>query len=71
MCIFTNRCSIKSIKIMRKILIILLMFGIFSKVSAVNNKTAYDYKFKSLDGDLIKLSEYKGKIIVVVNVASR
>ena len=56
---------------MRKILIILLMFGIFSKVSAVNNKTAYDYKFKSLDGDLIKLSEYKGKIIVVVNVASR
>ena len=47
------------------------MFSFFSKVIAENNGTAYDYEFNSIDGDLIKLSEYKGKVIVVVNVASR
>ena len=71
MYIFTNRCSIKSIKIMKKIFIILFMFSFFSKVIAGNNGTAYDYEFNSIDGDLIKLSQYKEKLIVVVNVASR
>ena len=47
------------------------MFSFFSKVIAWNNGTAYDYEFNSIDGDLIKLSQYKGKVIVVVNVASR
>ena len=56
---------------MKKIFIILFMFSFFSKVIAENNGTAYDYEFNSIDGDLIKLSEYKGKVIVVVNVASR
>ena len=56
---------------MKKIFIILFMFSFFSIVIAENNGTAYDYEFKSIDGDLIKLSQYKGKVIVVVNVASR
>ena len=56
---------------MKKIFIILFMFSFFSKVIAESNGTAYDYKFNSIDGDLIKLSQYKGKVIVVVNVASR
>ena len=56
---------------MKKIFIILFMFSFFSKVIAGNNGTAYDYEFNSIDGDLIKLSQYKGKVIVVVNVASR
>ena len=56
---------------MRKIFIILFMFSFFSKVTANNNSTAYDYEFNSINGDLIKLSEYEGKVIVVVNVASR
>ena len=56
---------------MRKIFIILFMFSFFSKVAANNNGTAYDYEFNSINGDLIKLSEYEGKVIVVVNVASR
>ena len=71
MCIFTNGCSIKSFKIMRKILIILFMFSFFSKVTAGSNGTAYDYEFSSIDGNLIKLSHFKGKVVVVVNVASR
>ena len=56
---------------MKKILIILLMFSFFSKLSAVNNGTAYNYEFNGINGDLIKLSQFKGKVIVVVNVASR
>ena len=56
---------------MKRILIILFMFSFFSKVIAGNNGTAYDYKFNSIDGEVIKLSHYKGKVIVVVNVASR
>ena len=47
------------------------MFSFFTKVIAENNSTAYDYEFNSIDGDLIKLSQFKGKVIVVVNVASR
>ena len=56
---------------MKKIFIILIMFSFFSKVLAGNNGTAYDYEVNSIDGNLIKLSQYKGKVIVVVNVASR
>ena len=47
------------------------MFSFFSKVTAETNGTAYDFEFNSIDGDLIKLSKYKDKVIVVVNVASR
>ena len=56
---------------MKKLLIILFMFSFFSKVAAGKNSNAYDFEFNSLDGDPIKLSQYEGKIIVVVNVASR
>ena len=47
------------------------MFSFFSKVNAADNVTAYDFEFNGIDGNLIKLSEYKEKIIIVVNVASR
>ena len=47
------------------------MFSFFSTISANNNETAYNYQFNGIDGELIDLKQYKGKIIVVVNVASR
>ena len=56
---------------MKKLLIFLIMFSFFSKVAYGSSTNAYDYEFKSIDGDKIKLSDYKGKVIVVVNVASR
>ena len=34
-------------------------------------KLAYDFNFNDLDGTQLNLSEYKGKVIVVVNVASQ
>ena len=57
---------------MKKILILItIMFGLFSHVSANYTQLAYDFQFQGIDGNIIKLSDYKDKVIVVVNVASR
>ena len=48
-----------------------MVFGFFTKISAENAGSAYDYSFKGIDGNPIKLSDYQNKVIVVVNVASR
>ena len=42
-----------------------------NKISANYEKLAYDFNFNDLDGSTLKLSEYKNKVIVVVNVASQ
>jgi len=48
------------------------MISIFSQsVNADYKKLAYDFKFKDLDGGNLNLSDYKGKVIVVINVASQ
>lgn len=56
---------------MKKLLIIIFMFSIFNKIAAESPNIAYDYEFDGIDGGKIKLSDYKDKVIVVVNVASR
>ena len=56
---------------MKKFIIVLFMLSIFSKISASENESAYNYEFVGIDGNIIKLSDYKDKVIVVVNVASR
>ena len=45
------------------------LFG--NKLSANYEKLAYDFEFKDLDSSSLNLSDYKGKVIVVVNVASQ
>ena len=47
------------------------MFSIFSKTHAQYDLLATDFKFNGINGDEINFKEYAGKIIVVVNVASR
>jgi glutathione peroxidase len=47
------------------------MFNFFNKASANYTKLAHNFEFKSIDGQSIKISDYKEKVIVVVNVASR
>ena len=55
-----------------KVIILLIMISFFgSKVVANYEKLAYDFQFRDLDGSPLNLSEYKGKIIIVVNVASQ
>tara|TARA_B110001452_G_scaffold55514_1_gene42883 strand:- start:216 stop:761 length:546 start_codon:yes stop_codon:yes gene_type:complete len=57
---------------MKKFLIyIMLMFSFFTKTSANYENLAYDFEFKNIDGKIVKLSNFKDKLIVVVNVASR
>tara|TARA_B110000438_G_C15720677_1_gene609660 strand:- start:728 stop:1243 length:516 start_codon:yes stop_codon:yes gene_type:complete len=48
------------------------MISIFgNKVNADYDKLAYDFSFNDIDGTKLNLSEYKGKVIIVVNVASQ
>ena len=47
------------------------MFSFFNNAPANYSQLAYEFQFKSLDGKIIKLEDYKNKVIVVVNVASR
>ena len=57
---------------MKQLLIIfLLMFGILEKASANYSKLVYDFEFNGIDGNKIELSDFKNKVLVVVNVASR
>jgi len=42
-----------------------------TNVTANYDKLAYDFRFNDLDGSPLNLSEYKDKVIVVVNVASQ
>ena len=42
-----------------------------TNVTANNEKLVYDFSFKDLDGRNLNLSEYKNKVIIVINVASQ
>lgn len=39
--------------------------------SSVHAQTAHDFKFTSIDGEAMPLSDYAGKAVLVVNTASR
>ena len=57
---------------MNKLFVFLvIMISFFTKVSANYSTLAYEFSFNSLDGSMIKLEDYKDKVVVVVNVASR
>ena len=42
-----------------------------SSIAANYEKLAYDFKFTDLDGSELSLSDFKNKVVVVVNVASQ
>jgi len=45
--------------------------SMFEKKEAAAAKTIYDFKIKSIDGNTIDFSKYKGKKILIVNTASK
>ena len=59
------------LKKIKLFLLLIIISFLGNKVSAYYDKLAYDFKFKDLDGSALNLSEYKGKVVVVVNVASQ
>ena len=55
----------------KKFFFLIIMLSFFTKVSGNYSSLAYDYEFDSINGDSIELKDFKDKVIVVVNVASR
>ena len=53
-----------------KYFLIVILF-MFETANANYKQLAYDFNFKDLDGSELSLSEYKNKVIIVVNVASQ
>ena len=55
-----------------KYLLLIITMSLFAMSATANyDKLAYDFTFNDLDGSPLNLSEYKDKVIVVVNVASQ
>lgn len=55
-------------KILTLLTILILSINIYSKE---NKMTFYDYKAKDINGNEVKMDTYKGKVILVVNTASK
>ena len=53
------------------IYLFLFMFSFFGKTMSDSTKTLFDFKMNSINGDEINLSKFKGKTLLIVNVASR
>ena len=49
----------------------MIMSFLSTVASGDYSKLVYDFNFNDLDGSVLKLSEYKDKVIVVINVASQ
>ena len=55
----------------KKLIFTIMIFNLFTSLSANYHKLAYDFNFRGIDGNQINLKDYNDKVIVVVNVASR
>jgi len=55
---------------MRKLILILMAFVACAAVSA-QPKSIYDFTMKSIDGEQVSLGSYSGKVVLLVNVASK
>jgi glutathione peroxidase len=47
------------------------MFSLFNKVDAKYEKIFFDHTIKNINNEIINLDQYKGKTILLVNVASK
>jgi glutathione peroxidase len=53
---------------MKKLLLLILLIG---TVAMAGEKSIYDFTMNSIDGEPTPLSKYQGKVVLLVNVASR
>ena len=54
-----------------KFFLFLLFFCLINQTTAKTNMTIYDFSLTDIDGDLINLSDFRGKPVLIVNTASR
>jgi glutathione peroxidase len=47
-----------------------IVLAVMVLFSAPMGKTIYDFKMKDIDGKEVSLADYKGKVVLIVNVAS-
>ena len=55
------------------IVILIIIFNVYNfntKVNSMENKNFYDFKLESITGEIINFNNYKGKTVLLVNVAS-
>ncbi|CAM3385157.1 glutathione peroxidase [Arcobacter aquimarinus] len=55
---------------LKKILLIVLIC-VTSLLAKENKMSIYDFNVKTIDGEEISMSKYKGKVLLIVNVASK
>jgi glutathione peroxidase len=55
---------------MRKLFLILIL-GVACASLAAQSKSIYDFTMKSIDGQQVSLGSYSGKVVLLVNVASK
>ena len=53
------------------IYILIFMISFFTKVVSDNSKTIFDFKINSISGEELNLDKFKGKTLLLVNVASQ
>jgi glutathione peroxidase len=51
--------------------ILTLVFSFAAVVASAQTKSIYSFTMRSIDGNEVNLSSFKGKVVMVVNVASR
>ena len=47
------------------------IFAVFAMTTMMNAQGIYDFKVKDMDGKEVSLSEYKGKVLLIVNTATK
>ena len=55
------------------IIILIIIFNVYNfntKVNSMENKKFYNFKLESITGEIINFNNYKGKTVLLVNVAS-
>jgi glutathione peroxidase len=55
----------------KKLFLFLLIFLLNNNIMANENNTIYDFKFNNIDGNIVELSSFIGKPLLIVNTASR
>ena len=56
---------------MTKKILLLIMLFLTSIIAKENNMSIYDFNVKTIDGEEVSMSKYKGKVLLIVNVASK